>query len=428
MIGSKPSPRMAPPRALLLGVAALILLGACEGKKQAKAPDPPAVKVAAATVRTVPVYGEYVGTLEAVNSVDIRARVEGFLEERAFTDGADVKQGDLLFVIDQRPFRAALDQALAQLARDEANLAQARAQLLQSEANLVRAQAQLTRDEASLTYAQEQVERYRPLVEREFVTREAFDRYQTQAREAAAAADADRAAIKAAAAAVEAVRATVNQGIALIAADRAAVRQAELNLSYTTMSAPVSGRIGRRQVDVGNLVGSGKDTLLASIVQLDPIYVYFSPTERDLPTLLAQRGKGSLMVTVALAARAPHPHQGRVDFINNTVDPSTGTFKVRAVIPNPERLLLPGQFAQVRLLMGSRPETVLVPEQAITDQQGGRAVFVVGADKKAEFRAVVTGTTYEGMRVIEQGVKPGEEVIVDGLQKVRPGMVVDPKR
>ena len=418
---------MTPPRALLLGAIALVFLAGCEKKKQAAA-DPPAVKVAPAVQRTIPVYGEYPGTLEAVNSVDIRARVEGFLDKRTFTDGADVKQGDLLFVIDQRPFRAALDQAEAQLARDEANLAQARAQLAQSEANLARARAQLVKDEAVLAYAQEQVERYRPLAEREFVTREAFDRYQTQAKEAVAAVGADHAAIKAALAALEAARATIEQAVALVAADRAAVTQAQLNLSYTTMSAPVSGRIGKRQVDVGNLVGAGKDTLLASIVQLDPIYVYFSPGERDLPTLLAQRGKGSLTVTVALAGQAPHPHQGRVDFIDNTVAPSTGTVKVRAVIPNPERLLLPGQFAQVRLLMGSRPDTVLVPEQAIVEQQGGRAVFVVGADKKVELRAVVTGTTHDGLRVIEQGVKPGEEVIIDGLQKVRAGMVVDPKR
>jgi len=220
----------------------------------------------------------------------------------------------------------------------------------------------------------------------------------------------------------------IEQGLALVAADRAAVRQAELNLDYTVMRAPVAGRIGRRQVDVGNLVGSGKDTLLASIVQLDPIYVSFSPGERDLPTILAERGKGSLTVTVALTGQTPHPHPGRVDFINNTVDSTTGTFKLRAVIPNPQRVLLPGQFARVRLLMGQRPDTILVPEEAIVEQQGGQAVFVVGADKKVQLRAVSAGGSYNGLRAIERGVAAGEDVIVDGLQKVAAGTVVDPKR
>jgi RND family efflux transporter MFP subunit len=410
-------------------VLGLCLLAACEGRPSAPPPPPPpSVKVAPAVQRTIPVYGEYVGTLVAVNSVDIRARVEGFLARRAFTDGADVKQGELLFEIDQQPFLAALAQAEAQLARDQASLSQVKAQLLQAEANVARAEAQLVADQVNLAWAREQVERYRPLAEREFVTREAFDQQRTQAESAAAMVEADRAAIKAAAAAAEGARAAVGQAEATVAADRAAVKQAQINLGYTTMYAPMAGRIGRRQQDVGNLVGSGESTLLATIVQLDPIYVHFSVSERDVPTLLAQRGTGTLTVTVALAGRPDHPQPGRVDFVNNTVDPTTGTFQVRATVPNPQRTLLPGQYAQVRLHMGRRPDAILVPEQAVLQEQGGQSVLVVGADRKVERRPVVTGATYEGMRVVERGLKAGEDVIVDGLQKAQPGAAVNPTR
>jgi membrane fusion protein, multidrug efflux system len=409
-------------------LAGLLLLAGCERKKEAAAPPPPpSLKVATAAQKSVPLYGEFVGTLVGVKAVDIRARVEGFLAKREFTDGADVKEGQLLFVIDQKPFLAALAQAVAQLARDEANHAQARAQLAQALANLSKAEAQLAGDEANLSYAREQVERYRPLAAREFVTTEAFHQTETLARGAAATVESDKAAIKAAAAAVDASRAAVDQAAATIQADRAAITQAELNLSYTTMYAPMAGRIGRRQVDVGNLVGAGQSTLLASIVQLDPIYVYFSVPERDARTLLTQRA-GNLPVTVTMAGQAPHAQPGRVDFVNNSVDPTTGTFQVRATVANREGVLLPGQYAQVRLLMGTRPDAVLVPEQAILEEQGGQSVLVVGPDRKVQRRKVTAGSAFEGQRIIESGLKAGEDVLVEGLQKVRPGMVVDPKR
>ena len=344
-------------------------------------PRPPSLKVATAEQKSVPLYGEFVGTLVGVKTVDIRARVEGFLAKREFVDGADVKEGQILFVIDQKPFLAALAQAVAQLARDEANHAQARAQLAQSVANLAKAEAQLAGDEANLSYAREQVERYRPLAAREFVTTEAFHQTETLARGAAATVESDKAAIKAAAAAAEAARAAVDQAAATIQADRAAITQAELNLSYTTMYAPMAGRIGRRQVDVGNLVGAGQSTLLATIVQLDPIYVYFAVPERDARNLLTQR-PGGFPVTVTMAGRAAHPQSGHVDFVNNTVDATTGTFQVRATVANPERLLLPGQYAQVRLLLGTRPDAILVPEQAIVEEQGGQSVLVVGSGQE----------------------------------------------
>lgn len=351
----------------------LFLIVGCERKQEQAAP--PVVTVAKVTQMTVPIYLNYVGTTQSVRSVDIVARVEGFLWERHFVDGADVKEGDLLFVIDPRQYQASLDNARGQLAEDE----------------------------AALAYAREQVERYRPLAEKQFITRDAFDQYVTKVKEAEAA----------------------------VEADRAAVKLAELNLSYCRMYAPSDGRIGQRQVDVGNVVGStqgfGQTTGLANIVQLDPIYVYFSPTERDLPEILRKRNEGDLLVTVILPDESIHPHQGKVDFIDNTVDSTTATITMRGVVPNPEKTLLPGQYAKVRVLLTTEPNAIVVPEQAVSEDQDGLYVLVVGQDNKVENRRVVVGTTYNGMRVIEDGVKPGELVIMEGLQKVKPGSLVQTK-
>ena len=230
--------------AILASTLALIGFSGCDRKKEVSAP-PPVVTVAEVKEETVPVYLDYVGTLQAINTVDIVARVEGFLQEQVFDDGADVKKDDLLFVIDPRPFQAQFENA----------------------------QAQLAKDEAALSYARQQIERYKPLVDKEFIARNAFDQFSTRVKELQAAVEADRAAIK----------------------------LAELNLSYCRMYAPFDGRIGRRYVDVGNLVGAGQDTKLATLVQLDPIYVYFSPSSRYLPEILRQQEKEKLTAAVSTA-------------------------------------------------------------------------------------------------------------------------------
>jgi RND family efflux transporter MFP subunit len=387
-------------RGVMLVLFAVILVG-CERQRAAHempAPPPPSVTVAAVTQQSIPVYLDYVGSTMALRSVDIRARVEGFLQKRAFTEGADVKEGDLLFIIDPSPFQAALEQAQAQLARDEAALAGA--------------QAQLVKDKAMLTFTRDQVERYRPLAAQEFVTKEAFDNYRTLADQAAAGVVADNAAI--------------DQAAAAIKADRAAITQAKLNLSYCTIRAPLSGRIGRALVDVGNLVGPAENSVLASIVQLDPIYVYFSASARELPQIVRHQQRGELPVSLMLTDQSTYPHQGKLDFFNNTMDTATATLKMRAVIPNPEKTLFPGQYVRVRLLVSQNAEALLVPAQAVGDDQTGQFVLVVGQDNKVEKRSIVAGTTYQSMRVVDKGVKAAERVITEGLQKVQPGMVVQP--
>ncbi len=350
----------------------LLFSGSCRKGDKEQALPTPAVTVAKVTESTVPVYLEYVGTIQSIRSVDINARVEGFLVERAFKDGADVNEGDLLFVIDQRPFEAELDAALAKLAQDKATLA----------------------------YAREQVVRYKPLVEKEFITQDSYDEYRTLAKEA---------------------EATVKE-------DMANVTTARLNLGYCTMRAPFDGRIGRRYVDVGNLVGAGGEaTKLATIVQMDPLYVYFSVSERDIPRILSAEKKGSMAVDVRLAKDDTHTYKGKVDFIDNEIDINTGTVTMRATISNPDKTLLPGQFVEVRLILGERPNTLLVPAEAVREQQGGAYVLAVDDGNVVDSKTVEVGPTYKEMRIVYKGLKVGEIVIIDGLQKVKPGQKVKPQ-
>lgn len=356
--------------ASLFTILVFIITGC--GRDEKKAPPAMPVTVAEVKTDTVPVYLEYVGTTQSIQTVDINARVEGFLVKRAFKDGADLREGDLLFVIDTRPFEAALQEA----------------------------QAQLAEDRAALAYAEEQVRRYKPIVEKEYITQDTYDGYVTKAAEARAA----------------------------VEADMANVIQAKLNLSYCTMYAPFDGRIGRRYVDVGNLVGAaGAPTKLATIVQLDPMYVYFSVAERDIPQIFEERSKTDLTVSIVLPDESVHPEEGKVDFINNEVDVNTGTVEMRAVVPNGSKTILPGQFVNVKLLLREQPGALLVPQGAIGNFQGQQFVYVVGADNKVEYRNVTTGSAYNELIVVEEGVKGGEKVITEGLQKVKPGMTVVPE-
>jgi len=348
------------------------LWGCKKEKKQAAAPPPPNVTVEKVVLQTVPVHLKYVATTESIKTVDIRARVEGFLEERRFVEGADVKKGDIIFVIEKAPYEAELEMSLAQLAKDK----------------------------AALSFANDQVKRYKPLAEQDFVTQESLDDYVTQAREAAAA----------------------------VKADLAQIKQNRLNLGYCTMYSPLSGRIGRTLVNVGNLVGAGgQDTKLATIVQLDPLYVYFSPSEKDLRLIMKYRQETDIPVDIILSDGTQHPYPGKVDFIDNTADPKANTINMRAVISNPDETLLPGIYVQADLFLCDVPDTPLISEKAIGEDQTGSYVFVVGEDNKVQKRSVEVGFVYKHQKIIWKGLKAGEKVIVGGLQMIRPGMKVQPK-
>lgn len=351
-----------------------ISLAGC-GKEQAEnqaadAQPPMPVNVVEVKQATVPVYLDYVGTSHAKKSVDLVARVKGFLIERKFEEGSFVKKGDLLYVIDPAQYEAVLHQSEGELAQNQ----------------------------ASLGFAWQEVKRYRDLAEKEYVTRELFNSYVTKARETEAA----------------------------VKASQAKVKQAKLDLGYTNVYAPLDGKIGDTLVHVGNLVGPEDNFKLATIVQMTPIHVYFNPSSEQLVQLMKQQQKEPLTVTLRHADGTPYPHKGKVDFVNNKVNPTTSTIALRAVVPNPEGTLFPGQYTQVEVLLGEQPNTLLAPTKAVNEGQGGKFVYVVGKENKVQSRAIKTGSSYGDWKEIKEGVNAGEKVLTSNLQMVRPGVAVKP--
>lgn len=328
------------------------------------------VSVATVEKKDVPIKLDYVGSTSAIKTVDLRARVEGFLEERYFVEGDDVKEGDLMYVIEREPYIAALDAAKAQLAQDE----------------------------ASFKFATEQVERYRPLAKSKFVSREAFDNYVTEADEA---------------------RASVEK-------DKANIDQAELNLGYCMVYAPISGRIGKTYVNAGNLVLSSQNTLLATIVMLDPIYVYFSPSDDDYRTIISNKGDSGQNVSLSFKDGTVYAHTGTVDFTNNVVDKATSTVMMRAIVPNPEKLLLPNIYLTAELSAGIQKDALVIPEKAFFPIQGGKAVYVVNKNDIAEQKQIETKTSVDGMAIITKGLDIGETVVTEGIVKIKNNSKVKP--
>jgi RND family efflux transporter MFP subunit len=417
---------------VLLLTAGLALAACGQSPEAVPVPKAPAVTVVAVTQRTVPVFARYVGQTEAVKTVEVRARVEGFLQRQVVPDGADVKTGDLLFVIDPRPFEAALRQAQANVARDTAQLRQSEAALAQREADVQQAQANLDRDLAQLENARTQEQRYRALLQQELIAREQYDQIRTNMTALDATLQADRAAVENAKAALAAARATIENVRAVIRADEAVVDNARLELEYTTIRSPLDGRMGRAEVRVGSLVGKNEATLLATVSTLDPMYVNFSVSEREALQVWRRRQKemraqpGADDITITLPDDRAYPQPGRLDFVDRAVDPRTGTLALRAAFPNPDRVLQPGQYVRLRVLLDERPDALLVPQAAVQESQGSASVFVVRADQTVQPRQVKMGPRLGTLWVVEEGVRAGEHVVVKGLQQVRAGMRVEP--
>jgi RND family efflux transporter MFP subunit len=369
-------------RAVLLCVLATFVTSCGEGQKPA-APPPPAVTVAQPVKRTLSDFDEYVGRFTAVNSVEVRARVSGYLEGLHFKDGQIVKQGDLLFSIDKRPFQNTLDQA-------RANLVQAKSNLAFTESDFTRGQ-QLVRDKT--------------------ITDQTFEQ-RTQAYHNAQAA---------------------------VANAEAAVRQAELDIEFTELRAPVNGRIGDRRVSPGNLVTggtAGNTTLLATIVSTDPIYFEFTFDEASFLRYermsktgndVASRG-GGVQVALKLIDENDFDHAGHMDFVDNVIDRSTGTIRGRAVFANPNNIFTPGMFARVRVPGSPLYEALLVPDAAIGTEQAKKFVLTVNTDNTVVSKYVTLGqTTTDGLRIIKDGLGPDDRVIVNGLLRARPGQKVTPQ-
>jgi len=361
----------------LLLLTGPLFLGCGVGRSTPTAPPPQEVYVALPVVQQITDTDVFTGRTEAVNTVEVRARVTGYLEKALFKDGADVKEGDLLFEIDPRTYRAEYQRTLADVTRAEVHF------------------QRLDND----------YKRAAALLPRKAISQEEYDKIAGDRAEAEAAV-----------------------GVAKASRDFA-----KQNLDFCKVTAPLTGRISRRQIDPGNLV-KADDTPLTVIVALDPMYVYFDVDERSLLRFrrLIQEGKlrsaRETRVTVAmgLADETGFPHEGYIDFAENRVDPQTGTLRARCVFPNPNRILSPGLFARVRVPIGAPHQAILVSERALGTDQGEKFLYVVNDEDQVVYRKVRIGSLQGGLRVIDEGLEPGERVIVSGLQRVRPRTTVAP--
>jgi membrane fusion protein, multidrug efflux system len=364
----------------LAGQALLAFLLAGCGEDNTYVPPPPAAVTVSQPVRqTVTDYVELTGNTQSSNSVDLVARVEGYLQSVNFEDGSFVKKGDLLFVIQPEPY----------------------------EANVQLAQATVAQQQATLTQATSEYERQQRLARQNATSQSQVESWQAQQGAAQAAVD------------------EANANLEL----------ARINLSYTRIEAPFDGRIGRRLVDPGNLVGAGAPTELATIEQLAPMYVYFNVDEQDVLRIRAGlRAAGKTLASVApvklgvgLQNEAGYPHEATLDFVASDVDQSTGTLQARGVIPNQYYVFLPGLFVRVRVPVGTTPDALLVPDRALGIDQLGHYLLVVNQDDVVEQRPVQIGVLIDGMRVIEQGLSADDRVVVAGIQRAIPGSKVAPQ-
>jgi multidrug efflux system membrane fusion protein len=353
------------------------------GKPASKTAPPAVVSVIQPVARDVVEWDEYIGRLESPETVEIRARVSGYLDKVHFKEGKEVKKGDLLFTIDRRPYQADFEHAEAEFQRAES-------------------QADLAKSDA---------ERAKNLIATKAISTEDFD---TKTK-------------------------TYTSALAAVKSAKAAMDSARLNLEFTEIRAPIQGRISSALVTEGNLVSGGVSgagaSLLTTLVSLDPLYCYGSADERAILKYirLSKEGKRTsardkeIPAEMGLADESGFPHKGHMDFVDNRVDPNTGTLRARGVFTNADHSLSPGFFARLRIPGSGQYPALLIPDRALGSDQSQKFVYVVNAEKKVEFRPVQTGPLIDGLRVVKEGLKPGEQVIVEGLMRVRPGVTVDPK-
>jgi membrane fusion protein (multidrug efflux system) len=366
-----------------LGLIVLLTV-ACDGKakKQAVKPQPPDVQVTEVVQGKVPIVMEFSGTIKAIKTVDIIPRVSGYIEKRYFDEGTFVKEGDPLYLIDPRPYKAQLDADNAQLKLDQAGLA----------------------------FWQKETKRYQSLVKQGAASKEK----------------------------TEGTLAKRDEMLATVQKDKADIENAKLDLSFTNITVPFDGRIQQTRINVGNLVQQQRD-VLTTLVQMDPVYVVFNISRSHFfeIQLLKRQGKlfetADMRIEILLPDGSTYSRQGKINFISFQINPTTDMVLVRGIIPNKKDQgigdfdLIPGQYAPVRLILGEEANALLIPQPALVESQIGKQVFVVNAENKVESRSVEIGRGYQHQWIIKKGLKKGEKVIVEGTQKVRPGVVVNSK-
>jgi membrane fusion protein, multidrug efflux system len=389
---------------------------------------PPAVPVGVATAeeRPVPVRIGAVGNVQAITMVGVKSQVAGQITRVHFTEGRDVKRGELLFTIDPRPFEATLQQAQANVGKDTAQLRQMEAALGQRQAEITQAQANLERDQAQWENARVQEARYKDLVQKDLVAREQYDQYRTTLAALAATVQADRAALENARASVRAAEAQIENARAAIQADEAMVESAKLQVGYTAIRSPMDGRTGNLLVQAGNVIKANEDNPMVVIAQVHPIYVSFSVPEKNLAAIKQYRAAGALKVEATASDARDRAVVGAVTFVNNTVDATTGTIQLKATFPNTDNALWPGQFVEVALTLTTE-NAIVVPTQAVQAGQQGPFVFVVKPDLTVESRPVKPGRRLAREIVIDSGIRAGERVVTDGQLRLVPGARVEIK-
>ncbi len=414
---------------LVLVAATALASAGCSDRAGGAPPAaaPAAVPVGVATVarKMVPLQVVTVGNVQAYTTVGIKSQIAGQITTVHFTEGREVKRGDLLFTLDPRPFEASLRQNEANVAKDVAQRRQAEAALGQRGAEVTQALANLERDLAQMENARVQEQRYRDLAKKEFIAREQYDQVRTNFVALQAVVQASRAAVENARASARAAEAAVENAQAAIKGNEAMVESARLQLAYTAIRAPMDGRTGNLLARVGNVVKSGEDAPLVVIVQVQPIYVSFSVPEQQLTAINRYRARGTLTVEARIDG-GRRTAAGTLTFVNNTVDPTTGTIQLKATFPNADDALWPGQFVDVVLTLASEA-AVVVPAEAVQAGQEGSFVFVVKPDLTVESRRVNVGRRLPRELVIEEGLQAGERVVTDGQLRLVPGARVEIK-
>lgn len=370
-----PYKKTAPLLPLIVLCLGFFIFSGCTENEQEQTAEPEArpLKVSKVETRDMPNWGEFIGQISAVDTVDVRARVEGFLLEKRFEEGRAVNEGDLLFVIDPKPF----------------------------EEDLKEAESELEYNQALLEKAKKDMARYEKLLKEGVVSQTEYEAYQTS---------------------FSTYRAKVRQ-------NKAQVENAKIQLGYTKIYSPIDGIIGRVQVDVGNLVGKGESTVLATISTVDPVYVSFSVNEADYLKAKRNRTKSNLPddgVKMILADGTEYEHYGQLSMIDRAVDPQTGTLGIRVRFPNPDGLLRPGQYSRVRILIEEVKDAIVVPTRSIIDVQGMKSIYKVDENNKLVNQPVDLGFTVDNLVVVKEGLAPDDLIVTDDVRRLRPGMEIKP--
>lgn len=402
-------------------VAAMFIAVGCSKAKGTQQPaPPPEVEVVQVEQKDVPIYSEWIGTLDGMVNAEIKAQVSGYLLRKNYTEGSAVKKGQLLFEIDPRPFQAALDQAKGELAGAEGQLAQANGQLAQANAQLLQAQANQGKTQLD-------VNRYESLQKTGDIPKQEYDNA-VQANLAA------KAQVKVAEAGIETAKAASSSARAVIEAAKASLQTAQLNLNFTRITSPIDGVAGIARAQVGDLVGPTTEPL-ATVSTVNPIKAYFTLSEQEYLSNTvgnpAQRGGNTasqnLELDMILVDGTTYPYKGKFFVADREVNTQTGSIRLAGVFPNPGNTLRPGQYARLRAVTSREESALLVPQRAVTELQGNFQVAVVDNNNTVDIRTIKTGERVGAMIIISEGLKPGEKVIAEGAQKVRPGSLVNPK-